>query len=98
VAIIVVVREPETQLKKWPVVMVGPETVRTKLDTPARVDASWVLEASGALGEAALAMVKSDAQPGARAQHMARLVGTVVDHEGLHESLIDACREAEASG
>ncbi len=96
VAILVVVREPETQLKQWPVVMVGPETVRTKIAKPARIDASWIQEAADALGAQALANIDDQANASAQAQHMSRLVGTVVDHVALHEALIDACARAES--
>src|SRR5690606_2962660 len=96
VPIIVVVREPPTRLGLWPVVMVGPVTVRTRIRPPAKgkPDLAWVLSAGEALGDEAIRMVDRALHPADRVQRLADALATVVDHERRHQELAAAGREA----
>lgn len=96
IPIIVVVREPETQLGLWPVVMVGPVTVRTRVAPPAKkkADLAWMLRAGEALGDEAIAMVDPGMNPLDRVERLADLLSTVVDHEKLIQTLEATCRDA----
>lgn len=96
VPVIVVVREPETQLGLWPVVMVGPITVRTRVSPPKgkKIEVSWMLRASEALGDQAISMVNPAVSPLDRVERLADLLSTVVDHEKLHQALQSACQDA----
>lgn len=95
VPIALVVREPQTMMRMWPVVMVGPITVRTQIDPPdGEPDAPWLLVAAEALGDAAIEMVDPDLEAEQRVNELFELLATVRDHDGLHEALMQACRDA----
>ncbi len=96
-AVIVVAREPVTRLGAWPVVMVGPVTVRTHFAAPAKEkpDVAWMLGAGEALGDSAIESVDAGMDPMMRVERLADLLATVVDHEKLHQALAEACRAAE---
>lgn len=95
VPVCIVVREPETQTGQWPVVMVGPVTVRTRV-SPAgkKVAVRWMLEAGEALGDRAIASVDAGLCAADRVERLYELLATVVDHEKLHQALERACLEA----
>ncbi|MCA9310317.1 MAG: hypothetical protein KDA21_03875, partial [Phycisphaerales bacterium] len=97
VPVLVVVREPRTRLGFWPIVMIGPVTVRTTVDPPDddELDMAWMLAAGEALGDAALEMV-SGATAEDRVDSLMDLLGTIGDHEKLIQALAEMCREAEA--
>lgn len=96
VPVIVVVREPETTIGLWPVVMVGPITVRTRVQPPARKkpDIAWMLRAGEALGDEAIGMTDPSMNPIDRVEKLADVLATVVDHEKLHQALEETCRLA----
>jgi len=94
IATLIVVREPQTQLGLWPVVMVGPETVRTQVHPPKRISSAWMLTASEALGRDAAARVDTQASPAEQVDHLMDLIETAVDSEELHQMLERACRDA----
>lgn len=94
VAILVIVREPMTRASQWPVVQVGPVTVRTRLAPPKKVDVNWVVRAAEAVGDEALAMVDPTDMAEDRVDHLVELLAAVPDHEKLHQALAAACREA----
>lgn len=97
ISVFVVVREPETRLNQWPIVMVGPVTVRTRLSPPKKADVSWILQAGEALGDHALAQIDPTDDAVARVEHLLELLSTVLDHEKLHQALIATCQEAHAA-
>ncbi len=96
VSVAVIVREPVTRLNQWPIVMVGPVTVRTRVTPPKKVDVAWMLYAGEALGDHALAQVDPADHAVGRVEHLLELLSTIADHEKLHQSLIAACLEAHA--
>jgi hypothetical protein len=92
---LVVCREPATREGNWPVVMIGPVTVRAYVTPPVDDEPTveWMLAASEALGDAAIASVKPDAEPEARVNALLDRLGTCREHEKLHQRLEEACRE-----
>ncbi|MDX2116529.1 MAG: hypothetical protein SFZ24_13040 [Planctomycetota bacterium] len=94
VLIFVLVREPQTKLGQWPLVAVGPATVRARVAPPKRVTISWVEQAGEALGDAALELVDPTEPADDRVDHLMDLLSTVVDHEKLHQALLHAAQEA----
>ena len=96
VPVLVVVREPRTRLGLWPIVMIGPVTVRTTVEPPeGEPDVAWMLAASEALGDAALDMI-SGATAADRVDSLMDLLATVGDHEKLIQELAETSREAAA--
>lgn len=143
---VVVVREPETRDGLWPIVAVGPVTIRTKVKPPApeeppatrrRVGRArgspvpkrtksgkrpaeaaaavaeaarkpatgaatipavpsprWFLEASEALGDAAIASVPTTAHPVSQVHLYADLLEAHPNHEKLHQRLEESARAA----
>lgn len=98
VAALVVVREPTTRTGLWPVVMIGPATVRAKIQPARKLSADWFLSALEALGEEAVADVNAELGPGVRLDRLLDRLQTLPESDGLHESVLRACREAEAAG
>ena len=96
VSVFVIVREPITRLNQWPIVMVGPVTVRTRLAPPKKPDIAWMLQAGEALGDHALAAVDLADDAAGRVEHLLELLSAVVDHEKLHQALHAACEETHA--
>lgn len=94
--VLVVVREPETQLGQWPLVMIGPVTVRAKVQPPPNdhVTVEWMLAASETLGDEAIAQVDPAAAADERVDDLIDRLGTCPEHEKLHQRLEEACREA----
>lgn len=102
-ATLVVVREPPTRAGLWPVVAVGPVTIRARIDPPKGKDGptpDWCAGAIDAIGQAAL-----EASDGATA---AERVEALVEHadaapecEAVYEAIIEAsavaAREAAAA-
>ncbi len=95
---LVIVREPTTALGECPIVMIGPVTVRTKVAPPEQTppSAEWMLEASEALGDAAIEHVDATALAAVRVDKLIDRLGTVPEHEKLHQALEAACHEAMA--
>jgi len=99
VPVFIVVREPKTRLGDWPIVMIGPVTVRTKVEPPEKEEApdiAWMIEAAEALGEEALSTVDPQADIFEQVEQLLDRLGTVTEHEKLHQALEAACREAAA--
>lgn len=97
VATIVVVREPETRSGHWPVVMVGPATVRARIDpvkgspTPA-----WIMGALESLGAAAVDSVDASA-PETRVNQLVDRLGTLPECEAVYDALAEACAVAQTA-
>jgi hypothetical protein len=97
--ILVVVHEPKTRMGFWPIVMIGPVTVRERIAPPKnekKVDLAWFVAATEALGDAAMSDVEPDLPASERVVALLDRLHTVVDHEKLHQALMDACHEAAA--
>lgn len=99
VPVLVVVREPRTSLGEWPVVMIGPLTVRTKVRPPGRKDedpvsVEWMQMANEALGDAAIMKVDTTRSATDQVGQILDLLGTCPEHEKLHQALESACRDA----
>lgn len=94
IPVLVVVREPLTQLKRWPIVMIGPVTVRTQIAPPEEITPEWMLEANEALGDEAIAGVDPDLPASTRVDRLLDRLGAVPEHEKLHQALEAACHDA----
>jgi len=95
VPVVVVVREPPVRTGQWPVVMVGPVTVRTRVEPPAKKPtARWMLETGEALGDAAIASISTEIPARDRAEKLLAALAAVVDHEKLHQAAAEACAQA----
>lgn len=106
----VLVREPTTRDGMWPLVAVGPVTVRTRVTPPGkgewleqdvRPGPAWFERAAEALGDAAITGVQEGNASGTGAGGLGALVDalmerltTLPDHEKLHQRLQEACRAA----
>lgn len=95
IPVIVMVREPLTQLGKWPVVMVGPSTTRAYVDPPKKEpDVEWFLDAGEALGDAAIESVDPAAPLTNQINALFDALCTIRDHDKLHQALATACVKA----
>lgn len=110
VPVMVLVREPTTRDGMWPLVAVGPVTVRTKVTPPGegewlekdvRPSVKWFERAAESLGDAAIigAMEAVAAAGGGGSAAVAvdmlmDRLTTIPDHEKLHQRLQEACRAA----
>lgn len=96
VPVFVLALEPVTQLGDWPVAMIGPVTLRTKVDPPQTddPDVTWMQAASEQLGDDVLLSVDQDDAPASRIQDLLEIVSTLRDHERVHQALASACKDA----
>ncbi|MEM1165579.1 MAG: hypothetical protein AAGI30_04740 [Planctomycetota bacterium] len=96
IPVLVVAREPRTQIGLWPVAMIGPITVRTRLRPPPDevADLTWVQAALEALGDEALASLDQNRPAWHRVDQLLDRLAAVPEHEKLHQSLEATCREA----
>ena len=93
---VVLVHEPETQLGRWPVVMIGPITVRTQIDPPAggEITMDWLIGAGEQHGDAAIESAMLQDEPADRVDALMDRLGTIIDHEKLMQALERECRAA----
>lgn len=94
VPIIVIVREPETQLGDWPLAMLGPVVVRTRVSPPEELTPEWFLAAAESMGEEAIESVQIDIEPETRINRLMDRLLTLRDHDELHQVVAQACRAA----
>jgi hypothetical protein len=98
VPLAVVCREPTTRLKMVPIVAIAPGvTVRTTVDPPddpENVDLAWFVAALETLGDFAIESVDPGLATLKRLDTLLARMDAIPDHEGLHQALADACREA----
>lgn len=95
VAVIVVVREPETRSGHWPVVMVGPATVRARvLPLEGKPTPAWLLGALEALGSAAVDSVDASA-PETRVNQLVDRLETLPECDAVYDALAQACAVAQ---
>jgi hypothetical protein len=97
VPVLVVVREPRTSIGEWPIVMIGPTTVRTRVEAPADEEPTieWMLMASEALGDEAIREIDAEDNAADRVDDLMDRLGTCREHEKLHQRLAEACRDAD---
>jgi hypothetical protein len=109
VPVIVLVREPTTRDGLWPVVAVGPVTIRSKVAPPiargrrarsagGAADAvpapEWIIRTCEHLGDVAIAGVPVGAKGPARVMALYDRLCTLPDHEKLHQRFAEAAHEA----
>lgn len=97
IAALVLVREPATRSGHWPLVAVGPVTVRARVDPPgakAKPSAEWCVAALDALAAAALETVVA-VDPFELVDELVERVETLPECVALYDPLIDACAKAE---
>ena len=96
VPVLVACREPKTQLGLWPVVMIGPITVRIRVDPPAKGKPTidWLIDATEALGDDAIASVDRGRELPHQINALYERLQTCREHEKLHQALADVCRQA----
>lgn len=96
--ILLLVREPTTQLGAWPIVMIGVKTIRAYVEPPAKApDVAWFVRAAEALGDAAIEAVDPGRAPETQVDRLFEYFCTLRDHDGLHQSLAQACASAMAT-
>ncbi len=99
VPVLVIVREPRTRDGQWPIVMIGPQTVRVKVRPPGaddedEVSVEWMQAASEALGDAAIMKIDGTRDSEDHVAQLLDYLGTCPEHEKLHQALEHACRAA----
>jgi hypothetical protein len=96
VAAVVVVHEPQTELGRWPVVMIGPITVRTHVAPPTggEITMEWLLGAGEQHGDSAIESALLPDDPADRVDALMDRLGTIVDHEQLMQTLERECKAA----
>jgi len=91
-------REPRTQLGLWPVVAIGAGgSLRTRVDPPddaEHPDPAWLLSALEELGDFAIQAIDPKRSPDRRIDKAIDYLDALPEHEGLHQYLEQACREA----
>lgn len=102
VPVLVLCREPMTQLKRWPIATITPGmTVRTQVDPPddpACPDMAWFVDALESLGDAALMSIDAAIEPARRVDALLMRLDALPECADLHRALADACRaSAEAA-
>ncbi|MBN8645993.1 MAG: hypothetical protein J0L61_12225 [Planctomycetes bacterium] len=103
IPVMVLAREPAVKTVKldrrpgdWPVVLIGPVTVRAYVPPPAKDKPTleWYLGACEALGDRAIADADHEADPFGLVEDLYERFQTISDHEKLHQALEAACRAA----
>jgi len=96
IPLLVLCREPTTQLGRIPVVAIGPSgAVRTQVDPPgneAKPTATWFREALAALGKEALGRLDPAHAAPRRLDAVLDLLDTLPEDDGLHKEPIKRCR------
>ncbi len=95
---LVLVREPETRDGRWPMVMVGPATTRTKVQPPPneKPTAGWLLAALESLAQSAIDSVDGSA-PETRVNQLCDRLETIPEAEAMYDELAKACVQAAAA-
>ena len=91
VSVLVVVHEPLTNEGDWPLVMVGPVTIRARVAPAKKVTIPWLVAANEALGEEAIEMVDTGRSSQDQLDAIYAALQTLPDHDRLHQALHDAC-------
>lgn len=94
VPILVVVREPLTRGGLWPLVAVGPVTIRVKTKPSKGLTPEWFADALEALGDVSLEAVDWTAPADITVADLANRLETTPEHDLMHQRLADTCRAA----
>ena len=97
VPVFLIVREPKNRTGHWPIVMIGPVTVRTRVEPPkneSKPDMAWFIAAHEALGDAAIEQAGENLNAMQLVDELYDRLGTISDHEKMHQVLEQACRDA----
>ena len=97
VPLLVLTREPDTQLGLCPIVSIGRVTVRVRIDgpkNPEKPTVKWVLAALEQLGDGALDTVEENPNnPLSVIDSLLARLDSIPEHERLHQELAEACRK-----
>jgi hypothetical protein len=98
IPVLVLVREPETRDGRWPMVMVGPATTRTKVEPPSndKPTPGWLLAALESLAQSAVDSVDGSA-PETRVNQLCDRLETIPEAETMYDELANACLQAAAA-
>jgi hypothetical protein len=100
--VFVLCREPVTQLGLVPVVSTLPgKSFRAKVRPPKnreQPDLAWMVEAMDDLGHAAVHSIDPAQAVERRIDALLEMLDAMPEHEGLHQALEEACREAMHAG
>jgi hypothetical protein len=91
---LIVVREPLTRAGLWPLVAVGPITVRVKTKPSKKLTPEWFADALEALGDVALESVDWTTPPDILVGELVDRLEATPDHDELHQRLGEAARAA----
>ncbi len=98
IPVAVLCREPITQLGLCPIVAVGPSgSIRTKVDPPDDLDhpdLAWFADAMSLLGDFALQSIDPEMASHRFLDTLMDYLDTIPEHEGLHQALEQACKDA----
>lgn len=97
VAVAVICREPLNRMGLCPVVAIGGTTVRTRIQpakNPEKPTLSWIANAIEALGDFAIETVDAGHDLDKQIDDVLAKLDAHPDHEGLHQTLAELCREA----
>jgi len=94
--VLVVTHEPETKTGDWPLVAIGPVTIRARVAPVQEVTREWILAASEAIGDEAIETIDPDLTPEARVDEIFDCLASIPDHDKLHQALMHACEQAHA--
>ena len=97
IAMIAVSREPPTTTGLWPLAAMGPIVVRARIRPPSEITPNWFVSAIEALGDSAIEDVDPDSGAIDRVEELYLRLQTIPDSMGLHDALLDTCREAAAA-
>lgn len=95
IPVFIIVREPTTRTGLWPVVMIGPATVRVRIKPPAgdKVTIEWMRAAADSLGKEAIDQAMSDERPEVRLALLLERLGTLHFHQGLIDAIAQTCED-----
>jgi hypothetical protein len=94
VPVLVLVREPTTQMGLVPVVAIAQRTIRTKMRPCKELTVDWILDAVEALGQAAIDCIDAEQSALQRTEYLWSCVQTLPDHEGVHKLLAETAEDA----
>lgn len=98
IPVLVLCREPTTSLGQIPIVAIAPgTTIRTRVDAPSnekKPAMNWFQSSLEALGQAAIDTIDPEQAIERRIDAILGCLDAVPDHDGLHDILMEACREA----
>ena len=102
IPVLVLCREPTTRAGRIPIVAIAPgTTIRAQVKPPGnekRPTATWFQSALNVLGQTAVDQVDPGINVDRRIDVLLGALDAIPDHDGLHDALLEACREAASLG